>query len=165
MKKIFFVSLMLTNFAFAQSSRNESVTGVSTTSATSMRNFQFYYKNETSSILERNQKTGGGATTDNQFKATYLIDENVRFGFLISAKTDIAGQNEAQSNKKWIGGDLAAAVETSFSGFLGSDKTLFEGRMYFPTSQTSINKKQDFQLRADVNLPYTINNVFSAGFK
>jgi hypothetical protein len=161
MKNLIYSSLLLVNFAFAQSSTTESAASVSTTLA-APRSFQFTYKNETSSLLDRNYKTGGGATTDNQFKATYLLGEDVRFGLFASAKTDIAGLNETQSSKEWISGDLAAVVESVYAGFLGSDKTLFEGRMYFPTSETSKDAKQDLQLRADLNLPYTLGSVLSS---
>jgi hypothetical protein len=161
MKNLILMSLLISNIGFAQSSTNQSVTGVSSVPA-AQRSVQLTYKNETSSNIERNKKTGGGVTTDNQFKATYLLGEDVRFGLYASAKTDIAGQNETQSSKKWISGDVAAVVESIYGSLLGSDKTLLEGRMYFPTSEVSKNKKQEMQLRADLNLPYTINGLLNS---
>jgi hypothetical protein len=162
MKTLIYLTLLAANFVYAQNATTEaSSTSVSTTVST-VRKLQLTYKNETSSILERNRKTGGGATNDNQVKATYLLGEDVRVGIYASAKTDIAGQNETQSSKKWTEGDLAAVVETTYGGLLGADKTFLEGRMYFPTSKTSKDKVQELLLRADLNLPYTISGLLSS---
>lgn len=164
MKKIIYLALFATQFALAQNSATETSTTSVSTSVSTVRKLQLTYKNETSSNLERNKKTEGGATTDNQFKATYLLGEDVRAGFYISTKTDIAGQQEAQSTKKWTEGDLAAVVESIHGGLLGSDKTLLEGRMYFPTSKTSLDKRQELLVRGDINLPYTMNGTLSSNF-
>lgn len=164
MKNLIFLGLLISNFTFARAGYATSSSTSSKVQIPNPRNFQFTYKNEITSNLERSRITEGGATSENQIKATYLLKNNIRLGLLTSAKIDIAGREETQSSKEWRYGDLAGVVETISEGILGADNLFFEGRMYFPTSQQSQKSNQELLLRGDINMPYTINGGLGANW-
>lgn len=163
MKKFVLLSLLAASVAYGQDSATSS-TSLTTKAPSADRKLQLTFKSEFSSELEKSKTTGGTANSENKFKATYLFDENVRAGLYTELKTELAGLNESQSSKEWTEGDLAAVVETSHAGLLGADKTNFEGRVYFPTSRASKDAYQELKLRAELNMPYTLTEVYGANF-
>jgi hypothetical protein len=117
--------------------------------------FALSLKSEISNNIEAALESGG-AVVDNQFRIGYKLNDSAQIGVLLSGKYNIAEQNQLQSDQEFVAGDAAIAGILVAPSLLRSDKTEVDGRLYLPTSEASKKAQQQFQVRADVKLPYTL---------
>ncbi|MEY4616148.1 MAG: hypothetical protein RJB66_1108 [Pseudomonadota bacterium] len=111
------------------------------------------------SEMASNIQTGkelGGAGTETQFRLAYKFNDQAQLGLLIGGKYNLATINQDQADQEMIASNVAVAGLLVAPSFWGSDKTEIDARIYFPTSEQSGLLKENFQVRADIKLPYTI---------
>lgn len=100
----------------------------------------------------------GGAMTENQLRLAYKFNDKANLGFLLTAKYNLASEQEVQADQKVVNSDVAVAGFLVAPSFIGSDKVEIDARYYLPTSESSKNAKQNSMLRADFKLPYSLES-------
>lgn len=112
-------------------------------------------KSEVTNTIEA-AKDVGGAGTETQFRLAYKFTDAAQLGLLIGGKYNLATEAQVQADQEMLASDFAIAGILVAPGILEADKTEIDGRLYLPTSDASEVAKQNYQLRADVKLPYTL---------
>lgn len=118
-------------------------------------------KSEMESNIETG-KTVGGAQTDNQFRIAYKFNDKAQIGLLFGGKYKLTSETQTQADQEMISSDVAVAGVLTAPAILNADKTEIDGRIYLPTSDLSKNAKQNYQLRADIKLPYSLESQRTA---
>lgn len=156
------VSLALVSFNIAAETtpstnpKNE-ITSISTSTPAVPPPWAISLKSEWSRNLEE-AKTVGGASTDNQFRIEYKLNSTAQMGLLFGGKYTMASEKQNQSDQKMIGSDTAIVGAYVIPNALGADKVQIDGRYYLPTSDASRDKKQNGLLRADIKMPFSLEN-------
>jgi hypothetical protein len=150
---IMFAQVLYVNGLSAQ----ETATSITTAAPSVGMAWTASLKSEMSNNLEK-AKDIGGAATDNQFRLSYKFNETTQAGILLGGIYNLATEGQDQDNIKMINSDVAVVGLVTAPAVLGADKTEVDGRLYLPTSETSEKAAQQYKLRADVRLPYTMGN-------
>lgn len=101
-------------------------------------------------------KDMGGAGTETQFRLAYKFNDQAQLGLLVGGKYNLATINQNQEDQKMVASNVALAGLFIAPSLLQSDKTEIDARIYLPTSDASQTLKENFQMRADIKLPYTV---------
>ena len=152
MKTLILASLFLvqSNVSLAQTD-----TRLTTVAPTPTNPWTASLKTELGSTVE-SAKVAGGGGTDTQFRLSYKITDAAQIGILVGGKYPIATENQVQADQRMIASDIALAGVYVAPGLLEADKTEVDGRIYLPTSDAAEASKENFVLRADLKLPYTL---------
>lgn len=130
-------------------------TTVTTTAPTTAMPWTATLKSEVSSNLET-AKQIGGALTETQLRLAYKFNDVAQLGLLLGGKYNVANDSQNQADQDLISSDAAIAGIYVAPAILGADKTQIDGRLYVPTSEASKIAKQQALMRADILLPYTL---------
>lgn len=147
--------IVASQFGYAQN------TTITTTAPATGLPWAVSLKSELSANMEA-AKQIGGAGTETQFRAAYKFNDAAQLGVLLGGKYNLAGENQNQAQQEMVASDAAIAGIYVAPAILGADKTQIDGRLYLPTSNASQLAKQQYQVRADILLPYSLESQRSA---
>lgn len=100
----------------------------------------------------------GGAKTDTTLRMGWRFNDQLQTGFIWGGKYPIASNSQAQRDMEWLSSDFTLFGKYTGPSLMLSDKSKFELRLALPTSDGSIRKNKNFQLRGDLGLPYSFEN-------
>ncbi len=155
MKSMAMVSALMLSVSLAQA--QTTAPSVTTTAPAAGLPLTATLKSEMSSNIE-SAKDQGGALTETQLRLAYKFNDTAQLGLLFGGKYNLANEKQTQADQNMIASDTAIAGILVAPAILGADKTTIDGRLYLPTSAASEKAKQQYQLRADITLPYSMES-------